>query len=217
MSYNKRTNHCCPRCSRNPCCCSVQGPRGPRGFPGPQGDPGAPGPAGPQGNPGASGPAGAQGEPGPPGPQGPPGPGVTPVYGSLSTEPGTGSPAISDTNVDFAIVGPFSGTTPNTADDSITVNSQGVYTVSFSTVVNAIGPEGSFANVTFNLSINGTPDFSKQLDFQTLIATNVNEVDTLSRTDQLMLTQGDVIRVLIRSANGDIFYADGALVVTKVA
>lgn len=139
-----------------------------------------------------------------------------PVYGSLSTAPGALILAVAGTNVDFSIIGPFSGTTPNIADDSITVNSQGVYTISFSTGIDTDVLEGATNNVTFQLSINGTPDFTKQISFQTVIP-STHEIDTLSRTDQLMLNQGDVIRVFITNANGNITYSNATLVITKVA
>lgn len=141
-----------------------------------------------------------------------PPPVVIPVYGSLY---GTGGAAVSGTNVDFDAVGPSSGVTLNIVDDSITVNSSGVYTITFSTEVNT-GTEGSFSNVTFRFTINGTPIIPSQISFQTAISP-INVVDTLSRTIQLMLNQGDVIRVFIFSATSDLSYAKPALVVTKVA
>lgn len=135
-----------------------------------------------------------------------------PVYGSLY---GSALEAVTGSNVDFDTVGPFSGTTPNTVDDSITVNSQGVYTITFTTEVIASGPPESFNSVVFRLSVNGTPIVTKQIEFQTFI-TLPGEVDTLSRTDQLELNQGDVIRVFILSSSG-VSYFNPALVVTKVA
>ena len=43
--------------------------------------------------------------------------------------------ATSNTNVNFHTVGPSSGVTLNIADNSITINSTGTYTISFSTVI----------------------------------------------------------------------------------
>ncbi|QSB09683.1 hypothetical protein JTI58_22335 [Lysinibacillus fusiformis] len=142
-----------------------------------------------------------------------------PVYGSLTTPPSMGSIAVAGTNVDFEVVGPFSGTTPNIIDDSITVNSSGVYTISFSTELFTNGSPGTPHSIIFCLSINGTPDFSKEIAFQTNfpIGSTATETDTLSRTDQFTLNQGDVIRVLISSTSGSMVYFNAALVVTKVA
>ncbi|PGX77746.1 exosporium leader peptide, partial [Priestia megaterium] len=142
--------------------------------------------------------------------------GIIPIYGSLSTQQGVGLPPTPGTNVDFGVAGPSNGVTPNTTDDSITVNSSGVYTISFSTEVNATGPNGGFAGVVFRLSINGIPDAARQIEFLTAIA-SINEADTLSRTDQLTLSQGDVIRVFIVATNGTISYANATLVITKIA
>jgi hypothetical protein len=164
-------------------------------------------------------PLGPQGPQGIPGIQGEPGTSITPVYGSLYTE--NFVLATSNTNVDFDAVGLSSGTTLDITDDpitgnSITVNSPGVYTISFSTVIITIDHLQRFPSVIFSLSINGTPDITKDIRFQT-ITTNVNQVTTISRTDQLMLNQGDVIQVFISLSNDSIDYRNAALVVTKVA
>ena len=65
------------------------------------------------------------------------------------------------------------------------------------------------------LSLNGTPITTSILSHQTLIAFN-DEIDTLSRIDQFMLNQGDVIQVFIGSKSGNFKYHNAALVVTKV-
>lgn len=138
----------------------------------------------------------------------------TPAYGSIYNVAG-GDPT-TDSNVDFDTVGPFSGTTPSTVDDSITVNSQGVYTVTFTIELRA-SSAGTSSNIIFRLSINGTPLVTKQIEYQTFVAGAMNEVDVVSRTDQIALNQGDVIRVAIVSSTGVITYDNAALVVTKVA
>jgi len=153
---------------------------------------------------------------GPPVSQDEPAPIFTLVYGSLYN----GEPAmlaITGTNVDFNIVGPFSGVTADVTSDSITVNSPGVYTISFSTdvFVSSVTP-GDLRFVYFQLSINGNPDTTKQAGYQTVVS-NFIEATTLSRTDQLMLNQGDVIQVFITTASAEAFYSHSALVVTKVA
>ena len=159
-----------------------------------------------------SGPPGPQGEQGIQGEQGPTGPGITPVYGSLYSN--AVYSAVSGTNVNFDTLGPSSGVTLNTTDHSITVNSPGVYTISFSTVINANDFEGATNAIDFRLSINGTPIITKIISLQTLIAFK-NEIDTLSRTDQLILNEGDVIQIFIASLNGNFLYHNAALVVTR--
>ncbi|WHT49502.1 hypothetical protein QNH10_08310 [Sporosarcina thermotolerans] len=139
-------------------------------------------------------------------------PDITPVYGSLYSNPSYS--AASGANVFFDTTGPSKGITLNTADDSITINSSGVYAISFSIIINASEVEGATNSIDFMLSINGTPITNYLLSHQTLIAFK-NEIDTLSRTDQFMLNQGDVIRVSIGSVNGTFSYNNAALVITK--
>ena len=125
------------------------------------------------------------------------------AYGSIYNVAG-GNPTI-DPNVNFDTVGPSSGTTPSTIDDSITVNSQGVYTVTFTIELRA-SSGGISNNIIFRLSINGTPLATKQIEYQTFVTAANIEVDLVSRTDQLALNQGDVIRVAIVSSTGVITY-----------
>ena len=150
-------------------------------------------------------------------PPGDPGSGITPdstpVYGSLYSN--ASYPVASGANVFFDTTGPSRGITLNTTDDSITITSAGVYAISVSIVINASEVEGATNSIDFMLSINGTPITTYILSHQTLIAFK-NEIDTLSRTDQFMLNQGDVIRVSIGSVNGNFSYNNAALVVTKV-
>ncbi|MGE8036804.1 hypothetical protein [Lysinibacillus sp. NPDC093692] len=142
-----------------------------------------------------------------------PPPVFTPVYGSLYHNL-AGVPAVPGTNVDFDTVGPSSGVTLDIIDDSITVNSSGIYTITFSTSVNGSGAVGH--TIDFNLSINGIPDSTKRTVYQTQGTGGVTEISMLSRTDQLMLNQGDVIRIIIAAAFSAA-YESSALVVTKVA
>lgn len=141
-----------------------------------------------------------------------PPPGITPVYGSLYTSGGV--PAVSGTNVDFDTVGPSSGVTLDIINNSITVNSSGVYTITFSSPVNVNG-EGSLG-ITFHLSINGIPDPTKRTVYQIAGTPGFTEISTVSRTDQIMLNQGDFIQIFIVSA-ASAGYDSSSLVVTKVA
>ncbi|WP_179195147.1 collagen-like protein, partial [Bacillus thuringiensis] len=207
------------------------GPTGPQGLQGIQGDPGEMGPTGPQGPqgiqgiPGEIGPTGPQGlqgiqgnpgETGATGSTGATGPGITPVFGSLDTQSGVDIPPVLNANVNFSSIGPFSGVTPNITNDSITVNSSGVYTITPSININA-GALGQ-NNITFRLTINGVPLSNKQLVFQALIVDNdIPPYVILSRTDQLMLNQGDIIQIRIVQVTGQIRYFSASLVVTKVS
>lgn len=146
---------------------------------------------------------------------GPEPPVFTPVYGSLYRTSSTFS--LPGTNVDFDTVGPSSGVTLDIVGNSITVNSTGVYNITFSTIVNAIGVAATLHVVLFSLRINGTDDTTKQAIYQTEIVT-ISKSSTLSRTDQVMLNEGDVIQIrIVASTVGNMTYDDSALVVTKVA
>ena len=123
--------------------------------------------------------------------------------------------AIDNSNVDFNMVGPSSGVTLDTTDNSITVNSPGVYNITFSTTIDIL--ENAVSNsIEFQLSINGNPDFVREIEF-TPFGTGTIEIDTLSRTDQVELAQGDAIRIFIPIVTGRITYSNSSLVVTKVA
>lgn len=147
-------------------------------------------------------------------PSGPQESSLTPVYGSIIAD--IGNTAAMGMNVDFDTVGPFNGTTPNIVDNSITINTQGVYTISFSTELNAFGPVGLNPSVVFRLTINGVQNPISEIIFRTHVSSTTSELDTLSRTDLLTLNPGDVLRVLITNASGNIFYFNSVLVVTKV-
>ena len=138
----------------------------------------------------------------------------TPAYGSLYGD----NLATSNTNVDFHTVRPSSGVTLNIADNSITVNSTGIYTISFSTVILIFGFQDDPFSIVFYLSVNRTPDPSKVIRLSNTVSALGYGYDTLSRTDQLMLNQGDAIRVFITQAYPtNISYLNAVLVVTKVA
>ncbi|PFV85113.1 hypothetical protein COL05_04065 [Bacillus sp. AFS059628] len=65
------------------------------------------------------------------------------------------------------------------------------------------------------LSINNSIFITSSLRFQTRI--NISfEFDTLSRTDQLLLNQGDILRYFVRQVDEGIVYGYASLVVTKV-
>jgi hypothetical protein len=93
------------------------------------------------------------------GPQGEPGTTFTSVYGSLATDIGASHHAVVGIYVDFDLIGAYSGVTPDTTNNSITVNSQGIYNSSFST------------------EINGAPNIPLQLSNQTTIISS-NQITT---------------------------------------
>ena len=143
-----------------------------------------------------------------------PEPVFTSAYGSLYRT--TAVIAVTGAYVDFDTVGPSSGTTLDIVNNSITVNSSGIYTITFSTKVNAVGLPATPQSVFFILSINGIPIPEKETAYQTETL-NFIKISTISRTDQLMLNQGDIIQIRIVVASPSISYDDSALVVTKVA
>ncbi|HHP1041519.1 TPA: hypothetical protein ACR3S6_005332, partial [Bacillus thuringiensis] len=157
---------------------------------------------------------GITGPTGPTGATGETGAGFTPVFGSLITDPSAGHAAIMNTNVDFDIIGPFSGVIPDITDNSITINSSGVYNISFSTGISAGTMSGGGGFVGFLLTINGIAQFSTQIQYA-IGNTGTGVLDQLSRTDQLLLNQGDVLRIRI-NAGSQVTYFTASFVVTKV-
>ncbi|MEC2705875.1 hypothetical protein P9Z39_08890, partial [Bacillus thuringiensis] len=148
---------------------------------------------------------------GPTGTTGETGPGITPIYGSLITNPNENKFAVINTNVDFDFMGPFNGVTPSVIGDSITINSSGVYTITFSTIIDRVDPSAGLDGIIFMLTINGMAQPGVQLSYN-----GFNQTETLSRADQLTLNQGDVLRILIFATTGNLFYFSASFVVTKV-
>ncbi|WP_144503668.1 collagen-like exosporium glycoprotein BetA [Bacillus mycoides] len=169
-------------------------PTGPTGVTGLTGI-GIPGPTGATGI-GITGPTGATGL------------GILPVFGTITSEVGIGFSAVVNTNVNLTIPGPVSGTTLTPVDNSITIDTTGVYSVSFSIVFVIQAISSSILNLTINDSI--------QFAIETRVGGGSGVRTTSARTDLLTLNQGDVLRVRIREAIGDIIYSNASLVVLKV-
>ncbi|KMP36837.1 exosporium leader peptide [Bacillus cereus] len=176
---------------------------GPTGGTGPTGI----GITGPTGVTGPTG-IGITGPTGGTGPTGATGLGILPVFGTITSEVGIGFSAIVNTNVNFTIPGPASGTTLNPLNNSVTIDTTGVYSVSFSIVFVIQAISSSILNLTINDSI--------QFAIETRVSGGSGVSATSARTDLLPLTQGDVLRVRIREATGDIIYSNASLVVLKV-
>ncbi|MBG9723485.1 collagen-like exosporium glycoprotein BetA [Bacillus mycoides] len=175
-------------------------PTGPTGITGPTGATGFTGI-------GITGPTGATGI-GITGPTGATGLGILPVFGTITSEVGIGFSAVVNTNVNLTIPGPVSGTTLTPVDNSITIDTTGVYSVSFSIVFVIQAISSSILNLTINDSI--------QFAIETRVGGGSGVRTTSARTDLLPLNQGDVLRVRIREATGDIIYSNASLVVSKV-
>ncbi|HDR7621968.1 exosporium leader peptide-containing protein [Bacillus mycoides] len=156
---------------------------------------------------GITGPTGATGI-GITGPTGATGLGILPVFGTITSEVGIGFSAVVNTNVNLTIPGPVSGTTLTPVDNSITIDTTGVYSVSFSIVFVIQAISSSILNLTINDSI--------QFAIETRVGGGSGVRTTSARTDLLPLNQGDVLRVRIREATGDIIYSNASLVVSKV-
>ncbi|MGF9954753.1 collagen-like exosporium glycoprotein BetA [Bacillus mycoides] len=189
-------------------------PTGPTGITGPTGTTGftgigITGPTGVTGitGIGITGPTGATGI-GITGPTGATGLGILPVFGTITSEVGIGFSAVVNTNVNLTIPGPVSGTTLTPVDNSITIDTTGVYSVSFSIVFVIQAISSSILNLTINDSI--------QFAIETRVGGGSGVKTTSARTDLLPLNQGDVLRVRIREATGDIIYSNASLVVSKV-
>ncbi|WP_166703219.1 collagen-like exosporium glycoprotein BetA [Bacillus albus] len=192
-------------------------PTGPTGITGPTGATGFTG-IGITGPTGVTGPTGI-GITGPTGVTGPTGIGITgptgatvfgilPVFGTITSEIGIGFSAVVNTNVNFTIPGPVSGATLNPVDNSIAINTTGIYAVSFSIVFVIQAISSSILNLTINDSI--------QFAIETRVGGGSGVRSTSARTDLLSLNQGDVLRVRIREATGDIIYSNASLVILKV-
>ncbi|MFB5252176.1 collagen-like exosporium glycoprotein BetA [Bacillus mycoides] len=134
--------------------------------------------------------------------------GILPVFGTITSEVGIGFSAVVNTNVNLTIPGPVSGTTLTPVDNSITIDTTGVYSVSFSIVFVIQAISSSILNLTINDSI--------QFAIETRVGGGSGVRTTSARTDLLPLNQGDVLRVRIREATGDIIYSNASLVVSKV-
>jgi len=142
------------------------------------------------------------------GPTGATGLGILPIFGAITSEIGIGFSVVVNTNINFTVPGPVSGTTLNPVDNSITINTTGVYSVSFSIVFAIQAISSSILNLTINDSI--------QFAIETRVGGGSGVRATSARTDLLPLNQGDVLRVRIREATGDIIYSNASLVVSKV-
>ncbi len=142
------------------------------------------------------------------GPTGATGLGILPVFGTITTDVGIGFSVVVNTNINFTLPGPVSGTTLNPVDNSIIINTTGVYSVSFSIVFVIQAISSSILNLTINDSI--------QFAIESRVGGGPGVRATSARTDLLSLNQGDVLRVRIREATGDIIYSNASLVVSKV-
>ena len=167
-----------------------RGPRGPRGFTGPQGLMGAPGPQGltgpqgPQGLQGVAGPQGPQGLQGIPGPQGPAGTNGLASYGGLySTEALT--QALTPTLANLRLGSGMPALNVTYGDNSITVNTAGVYEVNY-------GVNGTLAqptDLTLAVAVNGTA-----VPSATTVGTDpVSGTRNLSGSTLLSVNAGDVL------------------------
>ncbi|RNA69892.1 hypothetical protein [Alteribacter keqinensis] len=142
---------------------------------------------------------------------------MMPVYGSMTSTPNLEVDVDTDDNVDFTVEGPAQGVVLNTADDSITIETQGVYTVTFSTVA-LIFNNAESTDLTFNISINGSSVTLSQVRSSPFGEDSPEDSirTTISRVDHFFLNEGDVIRVLCTSATDNAFYVNASLTVTKV-
>ena len=116
------------------------------------------------------------------GPTGATGLGILPIFGTITSEVGIGFSAVVNTNINFTIPGPASGTTLNPLNNSITIDTTGVYSVSFSIVFVIQAISSSILNLTINDSI--------QFAIETRVGGASGVRATSARTDLLPLNQG---------------------------
>ncbi|RJS62793.1 exosporium leader peptide [Priestia filamentosa] len=216
-SYRKRNYSLCSHCCSNPCCCHLRGPRGFRGPVGPTGPQGPTGATGATGNIGLAGPTGATGStgdigpPGPTGATGATGPLGLLVFGSIYQTPDQANGAVTGQNINFDVPGPFNGVTPDPLNNSIIVNTAGVYTITFNTVITGIAPT---FNTNLRFTVNNVPIPLTRIGLTDSPDTFITV--TQSMTVQQQLNGGDQIRVRFDFAIGTLDYSSATLVVTKV-
>ena len=200
----------------------IQGPIGPTGATGIQGPVGPTGATGIQGPIGPTGATGIQGPIGPTGATGIQGPAGTALgYGSLYRPNGTIT-LTPGAIVDFNQNGPSFLTTPNTANDTLTVTSAGVYLISYSiSVYLALGVLISNELASVSVFINGAEEN------QSIATTGMSGTLTvgltmrfnIAKTFQRTLAANDVITMRIRSTSvvtGSDTYEFPALSVVRI-
>ncbi|WP_336785259.1 hypothetical protein [Paenibacillus sp. MMO-177] len=162
---------------------------------------------------GLTGPAGPQGIQGPAGPPGPPGAGYSPVYGSLYANSSHAAPA--GTFLTFDTLGLSSGTSLSLSDNSITVNSAGVYAISFSSILSNGSSEGG--NILIRYSINGDTALTVgQLQYR-VPDLGTSHAFTLSSNILLLLNTDDTIQMyIVSNTSGEVRNSSSSLTVTKI-
>ncbi|WP_336773621.1 hypothetical protein [Paenibacillus sp. MMO-58] len=165
---------------------------------------------------GLTGPAGPPGSPGPQGiqgPAGPPGAGYSPVYGSLYANSSHAAPA--GTFLAFDTLGFSSGTSLSLSDNSITVNSAGVYAISFSSIVSNGSSDGG--DILIRYSINGNTTLTVgQLQYR-VPELGTSHVLTLSSNILLLLNTNDSIQMyIVSNTTGEVRNSSSSLTVTKI-
>ena len=180
------------------------GPIGPIKITGPTGATGATGIQGPAGPTGVTGGTGIQGPVGPTGATGATGSAGTALgYGSLYRPNGTItiSPGAI---VDFNQSGPSFLMASNTANDTITVTSAGVYQISYSLSVNlALGALISNELASISIFVNGVED-NQSIATSGMAGTLTIGLTirfTISKTFHRTLSANDIITLRIRSAS----------------
>ncbi|MCU5582878.1 exosporium leader peptide-containing protein [Bacillus toyonensis] len=156
-----------------------------------------------------TGPTGSTGATGSTGPTGPTGT-IVQIYGSLINAAGS---AVNNTNIIFMSQGPFNGVTLNTVDNSITINSSGIYNVSFNLTMISLSLAGALITAEVLLTQN---DLNTDFIFSWQTVATGSDILSLSRTDQLSFNSGDVLRCRFVNVNGNFNYTNGSLTVTKI-
>ena len=165
-----------------------------------------PGPRGPQGETGPPGPQGEQG------PQGPAGPTPIPVFGSLYGIETFLVPIV-NTPIEFATAGPTSGMIADPATNSITINSNGVYEVSYA-LNNRVNNSNNLF-IRYSIFINGVQNTESSMTFLNNFPGETR--DNGSKTVLLTLNTNDVLTVRTLGVIGNNQYGNPTLIVEKIS
>lgn len=134
------------------------------------------------------------------------------IFGSLYNPTNTFQTAVIGVPLNFTIAGPTNGMVADPVNDSITVNSYGLYEINFSLSNQGSGP----SSVRYSIFINGVKIDISDIIF-TVTGTTATIISPGSKTILITLNAGDVITVepALQALNSS--YNNPALIVKKIS